>query len=367
MILWGLGLSSLILCILLSNEWRKRYQTIANYSPNFKDVKTELAFSIIICVKGKAPHFLNYLERIVSQNYQNFEIIIVADNVEESVKKGIETYLNENSKIRLIDIESSEKKFTEKKRALHCGISVSQYDWIITIDDDCYPENEYWLSMLNQFIQGSSSDIVLGMSPYISQKGWFNQWVRFDTFHVAANYVYFTLIGKPYMGVGRNMAFRKELWTDTYLNQYKDLGSGDDTTLVQHYMTTKNIKILISPSVYSFPKTNFKDWFFQKIRHIQKGRHMSNKVLRELAFLPVLTIVFWGVIWLWMSYYAFHFSLVVCVSIYILIKTFYSYKIAKIFQWKSKPIFYTIFFDVFYSFWILCLPIFSIFISKKWK
>lgn len=364
---WLFGILSIFLWIVITLAWRKRYKIIDDYQPKVNDVTSEIGFSIIICIRGKAEHFSKYIEKVYHQNYQNFELLLVSKKLDGELKNFIEKFTRENNRTTWIDIDALNLPYSDKKQALNIGIAQAKYDWTITIDDDSYPEDENWLSSYNQFIQNNSPDIVLGLSPYISQRGILNQWIRYDAFYGAMNYVYHTIIGKPYMGVGRNMAFKKELWTKEYLDIYDNLGSGDDTTLVQFYCSTKSIQILLSSLVYSFPKLKFSDWFFQKMRHIQKGKLMRKDTLHNLAYLPLLSFAFWLTLWLWLSYFAFHFIIFLLVALYFMSKIFYEYKIAKRFRYKTQPIFYSIFFDVFYNFWLLASPFVSIFIRKKWR
>ena len=64
--------------------------------------------------------------------------------------------------------------------------------------------------MVKYFCTGK--EIVLGYGGYEKQLGFLNKLVRFDTFHVALQYLSYALIGKSYMGVGRNLAYKKSLF-----------------------------------------------------------------------------------------------------------------------------------------------------------
>ena len=94
-----------------------------------------------------------------------------------------------------------------KKFALTLGIKAAKYDYLLLTDADCYPRDKDWISSMAQHF--SNKTIVLGYGAYEKHKGLLNKLVRFDTFQVAMQYFSYALIGKTYMGVGRNLAYKK--------------------------------------------------------------------------------------------------------------------------------------------------------------
>src|SRR5258708_13255552 len=55
-------------------------------------------------------------------------------------------------------------------------------------------------------------EVVLGYSPYKKNPGFLNKIIRFDTFHTALQYFSYALAGIPYMGVGRNLSYKKHVF-----------------------------------------------------------------------------------------------------------------------------------------------------------
>lgn len=55
------------------------------------------------------------------------------------------------------------------------------------------------------------TQIVLGYSGYERGKGWLHKRISFDALFTSLRYLGFALAGKPYMGLGRNLAYRKEM------------------------------------------------------------------------------------------------------------------------------------------------------------
>lgn len=363
---WLCFIISLCCVFLVFFKLKNRKNLIFNHTAELKKVETELGLSVVICIKGAAERFPSYFEKIISQQYSNVEFILVCNDIDEKLQTYIDEKLSQNDSIFQFYVDENIHPYTEKKQALNLGISFVKHDYIVTIDDDCYPENEFWLSAINQHLQALNSDILLGLSPYISQNGLINQWIRYDAYQVAENLCYHTLQQNPFMGIGRNMAFKKSLWSEEYLELNKEKGSGDDSHLVQFYTETKKIDLMLSPLVYSFPKLKFSDWFFQKIRHLKAGSNLPFSQKLNLSFLPFISIVFWILIWIWMSFLAFNLTIFGLIFSYIAVKIFFSFQIAKKIKFKTKPIFYTIVFDFWYNLSLIILPILSKFTRRKW-
>jgi biofilm PGA synthesis N-glycosyltransferase PgaC len=322
--------------------------------------------SVLICVKGNAPYFSRYITKILEQDYPNFEVIVIHSQIPRALLSALDNYVKSNANLRIYSLDENSHPFIEKKQALHYGIQIAAYDWIVTTDDDCYPESNEWLKAINDNIGQTNTDIILGVSPYISHPSWLNRWIRFDWTLGTWNMICQTLSHNPYMGVGRNMAFRKSLWTPDYLDRYGAMGHADDTCLVQYYKD-KKIAFMLHPKVYTIPKLSWKDWLIQKNRHLSSGNFMQKNHLMDLAYIPLLSILFWTSIWVWMSYFKMSLMTFSLVIFYLLVKTLALWKIETTVG-RKKSIWFTLpIFDFLHSFYLIFAPFFTIFIPKRWK
>jgi hypothetical protein len=114
--------------------------------------------------------------------------------------------------------------------------------------------------------------IVLGYGAYEKVANSFlNKIIRFETLLTAVQYFSWAKIGKPYMGIGRNLAYKKdEFFNVNGFISHIQVRSGDDDLFINQVATKKNTTVCFSPEsfTYSKPKTKFKDWFTQKRRHV---------------------------------------------------------------------------------------------------
>jgi cellulose synthase/poly-beta-1,6-N-acetylglucosamine synthase-like glycosyltransferase len=323
--------------------------------------------SVIICLRGAENQFHKYFPLIAKQEDVIFEIIIVYKEISEEMRKYLQRIEVEYAHVKLVNLEEGIYPYKDKKQALNAGIAIAKYDKIVTIDADCYPENDLWL---NQMISHFSPqvDCVLGVSPYVSQDSWTNRWIRFDAAIVALFYTAFATKGMAYMAVGRNMAFRKSLWNEAYLEKYKEFGFGDDDTLVQSIDDKKRVVVCFHPRVFSFPKLYFWQWIVQKMRHLAIGTVYPKEIIKYLAVYNLANFSFWMIIWLWMSYFSFHLIIFVFIFVYLFLRMMPIYYVERQMQIKNKTYKYVFFFDFLYMAFLIILPIFvKILPTRKWK
>ncbi len=115
----------------------------------------------------------------------------------------------------------------------------------------------------------------MGYSPYRKEKGFLNLFIRFETLFTALQYVAYAILGNPYMGVGRNLAYRKSLFlSNKGFNGFLGVMGGDDDLFVNQHATAKNTAICLGENamVYSIPKRTWREYFHQKVRHLSVGK-----------------------------------------------------------------------------------------------
>jgi cellulose synthase/poly-beta-1,6-N-acetylglucosamine synthase-like glycosyltransferase len=139
--------------------------------------------------------------------------------------------------------------------------------------------------MSAQFTQKKT--IVLGYGAYEKVKNSFlNKLIRYETLLTATQYFGWAKLGKPYMGVGRNLAYKREEFfkTNGFIEHMK-LRSGDDDLFINEAASAKNTTICYTPEsfTYSKAKTSFKEWFTQKRRHVSTAKHYKSFDRSQLA------------------------------------------------------------------------------------
>ena len=246
----------------------------------FKDKKNkQFPVSIIICAKDEAENLKNFLPKVLNQKYPEFEVIVVNDASEDETEDVLKLLKNEHKHLYITKIPIDLKFKHGKKLAVTIGLKAAKNDWVLLTDADCVPESENWLAYMQEnFVD--KTDIVLGYGAYKTEKGFLNKLIRFDTMFIALQYFTFAMAGVPYMGVGRNLAYKKSLFfTKKGFASHLNLLSGDDDLFVNENANKNNTKIELRTETFtkSNPEENFKSWFYQKKRHLTTGKYYKSK------------------------------------------------------------------------------------------
>lgn len=257
--------------------------------------------SVIICGRNEASNLKRYLPSILSQEYPVYEIIVVDDSSTDNSGSILEEISAKYSHFRYTTIPYDEKFSHNKKLAVTVGIKAAQYEHLLLTDADCYAESKDWISkMCGNFSE--KTDIVLGYGGYIRKKGLLNKFIRFDTLFIALQYFTFALSGFPYMGVGRNLAYKKSLFfRNKGFASHSRIISGDDDLFINEVASTQNTKIEICKQSHtrSEPENNFNSWVNKKRKHILTGKKyrsihkllLSGELLSRMFFYISFTLL----------------------------------------------------------------------------
>ena len=146
---------------------------------------------------------------------------------------------------------------------------------VLLTDADCVPASEFWMQKMQDGYH-DGIEVVLGYSPYKKAPGVLNKIIRFDTFHTALQYLSYALAGLPYMGVGRNLSYKKDLFfRNKGFSAINHVSGGDDDLFINKVATKDNTAVVIDPDTFmlSEPKKTFTEWFRQKSRHYTTAKY----------------------------------------------------------------------------------------------
>ncbi|MFD0940855.1 glycosyltransferase [Pedobacter boryungensis] len=254
--------------------------------------------SVIICARNEAENLQKYLPIILQQDYPNFEVIAVNDRSWDGTADILKEFAKKYEKLKVVSVADGEKFIAGKKFAVTMGIKAASYEWLVFTDADCEPASPNWLRGMQQ-PQDQNTEIVLGYSPYFKKRGLLNRLIRFETFFTAVNYLSFVLKGMPYMGVGRNMAYKKSLFFKSKgFAAHMHIPSGDDDLFVNANANRNNTAIRIhkDTQVWSEPKTSFIDYLRQKKRHFGAGKLYKSKHQFILSMQIAIQFSFYGLV-----------------------------------------------------------------------
>ncbi|MGI4738877.1 MAG: glycosyltransferase [Janthinobacterium lividum] len=256
--------------------------------------------SIIVCAHNELDNLRELVPLLLRQAYPpGFELVLIDDRSHD------DTYLYAQQlsqyypgRFRLVTVGHTPAGFAPKKYALTLGIKAARYEQLLFTDADCRPVSTDWLLLMQRgFGQPGRANIVLGYSGYTEEPGLLNQLIRYETLLTAAQYLSFAWAGRPYMGVGRNLAYTKSTFQSTkgFASHMRRL-SGDDDLLVQDAVAAgARAAVVADPPAHTLsePAHTWAAWWRQKRRHLSAGGRYRAADRRRIGFFMGSNVLFY--------------------------------------------------------------------------
>lgn len=222
--------------------------------------------SVVICARNEYDYLAELVPVLLSQDYPDYEIVIVNDCSDDETEEYLKEFTRHETIVKPVQLKQHLNFFNGKKFPLSMGIKSAKNDIIVLTDCNCMPTNDQWLrSVVNQY--KNNTEIVIGYSPYVQKKSFLNRIIRFDALQQGLLYLSAAMSGHPFMGIGKNLSYRKELFfrSKGFISHYTT-SVGDDDLFINQTATKKNTEVLIDPenAIYTTPTNSFRFWMHQK-------------------------------------------------------------------------------------------------------
>ena len=281
----------------------RRLATYPHPTPN-PDEKDNIpnnspAISLIVCARNEAENLRLNLPVWATQEHPNYELIVVDDASDDETPLVLQDFCAIYPHLRIVSVGANEQRTaTGKKHALAKGIEHAHHDILLLTDADCQPASPLWLQTMTRHYTTPTTEIVLGYAPYKTNPPYLlNKLVQFETFYTALQYLSFALCRMPYMGVGRNLSYRKSLYKKVQgFEAHKHILSGDDDLFISRVANSHNTKIELNPITYCFSQApnSWGAWYRQKKRHLSSATKYRNSIKTSLFLLSATHLAFYG-------------------------------------------------------------------------
>ncbi|MCK5822817.1 MAG: glycosyltransferase [Bacteroidales bacterium] len=326
--------------------------------------------SVVICARNEVENLAKHLPLILTQDYPDYEVIVVNDCSSDKSEETLAVLQTKYHNLRVTTINEDKKFHHGKKLALTIGIKAAKNEILLLIDADCYPADKKWIRQMQKNFT-DKTEIVLGYGGYVNKKGFVNKLIRFDTFFIALQYFGLAIAGKPYMGVGRNLAYRKStFFKNKGFSGHNHILSGDDDLFINSVANKKNVKIEIDKTSHtrSLPKNSLKEWFTQKRRHLTTSKYYKTES-KFILGLEILSREIFYLSFILLLILKFDYRIILIVFLFrLLLQSIIIKKGMNRLQEKSFLFLVTLF-DILLPIFNFCLIISNYFIIKqnKWK
>lgn len=260
------------------------------------DLDNTEGVTVVVAARNEEKHLSELLPLLAEQDYPNFEILIVNDRSTDGTRDLLEKMLDVYPQLRTVTIKYTPRHVTAKKYALTLGIKTAKYDIILLTDADCRPASKRWIQQMTHPLRTSDKTIVLGHGGYYRHSGLLNRLIQYETLLTATQFFSFATWRAPFMGVGRNLCYRKAFFMEK--KAFKGIwhvNGGDDDLFVNRYANAANTAVVVGPQsiTLSTPKKDWQAYFVQKKRHFHAGKHYAFKDKIKLGGFMLSQLVFW--------------------------------------------------------------------------
>ena len=290
------------------------FSRLAFFKNTTKDITQTHPVSVIICARDEAANLAKNLPGSLVQAYSTtHEVIVVNDNSFDDSKYLLEEFERNFKHLKVVELKQEAKMIPGKKFPLSIGIKTAKYEIVLLTDADCVPSSELWIEKIQESYD-DSTEIVLGYGAYHKKKGLLNRLIRWETFHTALQYLSYALAGKPYMGVGRNLSYKKVIFfRHKGFSSFNHISSGDDDLFINTAATKNNTKINISPEAFTLSDSpsNWNQWIKQKRRHYSTAKYYKPLHKFLLGLYSLTHFLFFPILITAIAFYNWQWSLLV--------------------------------------------------------
>ena len=324
------------------------YLAVYLYKQKVDVKKKKEAVSVIICAKNEACNLKKLLPSILNQAYPNYEVIVVNDCSEDNSIEILEEYQKQYPHLRISNVKKDIKFTHNKKFAQFIGIKAAKNEILLFTDADCKPESDLWLEMMTSHFNEKIS-FVLGYGGYLNENGLLNKYIRYDSVTIAMQYFGMAIHGLPYMGVGRNLAYRSSLFfANKGYGTHNHLISGDDDLFVNTNAKRNNTSVEFRKESHtrSIPYRQLNEWISQKKRHLTTAPYYKFRDKLLLITEPLTRIIFFTA-FIILIFFSNLWPLVLAVFVLRLITQLIVFMLVQKKLNEPGLLFYSIFFDAF--------------------
>src|ERR1700722_2811625 len=277
------------------------FRRLAFFRPPPRDQSQQHPVSVIICARDEAAKLVTHLPGSLVQSYPTtHEVIVVNHNSQDDTRFLLDEFKKTFKGLHIVNLEHEAIGIPGKKYPLSMGIKEARYEIVLLTDADCIPASEFWMQKMQDGYD-KGIEVVLGYGAYKRAPGVLNKIIRFDTFHTALQYLSYALAGQPYMGVGRNLSYKKDVFLrNKGFSAINHVPGGDDDLFINKVATSQNTAIVIDKDTFTLsdPKKDFGEWFRQKARHYSMAKYYKPRhkfllglySLSYILFYPLLIV-----------------------------------------------------------------------------
>lgn len=285
-----------------------------------KEEAAYLGITVIITAKNEAANLRSNLLDILEQDYPNFQVVVVNNGSDDSTAELLDDLSKIYSNLYVTYIPIGSEKLNNKKLAITVGIKAAKHDILLFTEPDSKPLSDKWiLEVAREFNKGK--EVVLGACRLIKKRGVVNNYIQYDNILNGIRYLTPALLKRPWFGIGRNMAYRKDLfYKEKGFSALLNVENGEDNLFIDKIANKDNIAVVLSNE--SLVESNVADstraWRKDRSSYLRTKKHLSKLFSRVFALEVVSRYLFY-ILFLLLIVVGIQFRLNVSIAIAVLL------------------------------------------------
>lgn len=241
-------------------------------------MKKNMISIVVPFYKNNEESFKKCIESILSQEYNNFELLLIGDGANASLINIAEKYAKKYKKVRL-----HTKQNGGVSSARNYGIEVACGRYITFIDADDFVDSDYLYEIMKYKTQFGNEEILVGGSlKYIYRKSVRNELCR-EVVLPKEDFMLSIINGKIHGSACRFVYDAERIKKNNILFNEK-ISYMEDATFVYEYCIKADVKqVKILPAYYNYIKSN------DSATNSKNSRDALNNIFRALSIMSRLT------------------------------------------------------------------------------
>jgi len=247
--------------------------------------------SVILVASNHYNDLRKHLPEILSQDYPNYEVVVVNDASEDGSDELLERFAEQYPHLKVVVMHQSLNWFKGTKFPLSIGIKSAKNEIILVTETNFVPLSNKWLSEMMK-CRKDKTEIIVAHSTFATGSK-INAWYRFAGFYRQLLNFSAILTKLTFTGSASNLIFTRSLFYDNqgFTSHYtKSTGTGE--MFVNQAATRSNVSLQISSeSRMAFAKNlAFGKWLEKENDNFEIHRYLkfSHRAFNSLFFNSLL-------------------------------------------------------------------------------
>ncbi len=256
-----------------------------------------LPVTVVIVAHNGAEKLRQHLACIMSQNYPNYEIVVVDYKSQDDTGFVLQLCEPAFPGLRRVPIKNDVNFFQGKKFPLAIGIQSAKNDVLVLTDVDCEPLGFQWLNAIVSAYKNDSTKMVIAPTVLDTKPGLLGALQQYENLVRNAQMLAVAASGKAYTGMGSNLSYRRSFFfeNDGFSRHYTE-PEGSDDIFVNRNSHKGNTAVVLNDDalVKKEAATTFGSWHYHRRQRISTRCYYSFFQRLRIAMRPLMLVLFYA-------------------------------------------------------------------------